>query len=133
MNVTGMITPPLFIHEGGDLMIFETIDDAVRYIEPVDVIEGVYVGYDSQGMLLKFKAQSQRYDQPIEIVSAETEPTHQEELRDVLITYLRALGISEPSISQASLDALEIKAKTFKQAKPSERHHCWWLRLLIRK
>jgi len=77
MNVTGLIKPPLFINESGDLSIFETIDDAVRYIEPVDVLSGVYVGYDSQGMLLKLKAQSQRYYRPIEIESAETEPTHQ--------------------------------------------------------
>ncbi len=109
-----MIKPPIFIRDGGDLSIFETIADVTSYIEPVDVLNNVYVGYDSQGRLLTLKARSDRNYHPIEIELAETEPSHQAELRTILLAFLKAVRGAEPSFAEAPLEELILKSLSYK-------------------
>lgn len=45
--------PPIIIDEHGDISIFQSVEDAARYIEPIDVRKNEYVAYDSSGFLLE--------------------------------------------------------------------------------
>lgn len=44
--------PPIIIDEHGDISFFKSIEDAVQYIEPIDVLNNEYIAYDSLGFLL---------------------------------------------------------------------------------
>ncbi|MUV14522.1 hypothetical protein [Noviluteimonas gilva] len=45
--------PPIIIDEHGDVSVFESVEAAARYIEPIDVRNNEYVAYDSAGYLLR--------------------------------------------------------------------------------
>jgi hypothetical protein len=74
--------PPIIIYDNGDLLIFESIDKAESYLEPIDI--DIYTGYDCEGHLLSLTEQGDR----VTIRLAETEPNHFNELRHVLIEFL---------------------------------------------
>ena len=46
------IKPPIIVDESGDTDVFETIEYAERYLEPIDVEEERFVAFDSTGRLL---------------------------------------------------------------------------------
>jgi hypothetical protein len=126
-----VITTPIFLSDGGDLLIFESVDDARGYIEAVDVVDGVYVAYDSQGRLLKLGISASLSKQVVEIDIAEVEPTHQETLRNVLMEFLKAAHRSESLLAQDSLEELVIKSLPYKISYPAS---FWkWLQSLIRR
>jgi hypothetical protein len=52
---------PLLAFGDGDLNVFPSVADAVAYMEPIDVREGRWQAYDSEGMLLEV---SVKQDQP---------------------------------------------------------------------
>ncbi|MBC7810421.1 MAG: hypothetical protein H7175_04705, partial [Burkholderiales bacterium] len=79
--------PPIFIYEPGTLMVFASLDDALSYIEPVDVYENLYVAYDSEGRLLHLSARDKTFRYPI-TVTPEDVPTHQDDLRNLLVPFL---------------------------------------------
>ena len=41
--------PPFIVDDSGDLSIFETLEEAERYLEPNDVEPGKCLAYDSEG------------------------------------------------------------------------------------
>jgi hypothetical protein len=45
------ILEPIFIYDPVDLLVFETIWQAERYIEPIDANDGIY--FDAAGQILK--------------------------------------------------------------------------------
>jgi hypothetical protein len=81
---------------GGDLRIFSTIAEAERYMEPVDVTNGEYVCYDSEGRLLAVRVDprervsrtvvSNRYG--VTVSAGQDEPRHANELRSALLAFL---------------------------------------------
>jgi len=78
----------LIIAEGLDVYFYSQKEDAERWLEAVDVIDGVYVGYDATGRLLHISPAGQS----ARITLAEETPTHLEELRVLLVEYLTAVG-----------------------------------------
>jgi ABC-type microcin C transport system duplicated ATPase subunit YejF len=76
------------IAEGLDVNFFSQKEDAERKLEAIDVIDGVYVGYDAMGRLLDISPAGQS----ARIALAEEAPTHLEQLRVLLIDYLTAVG-----------------------------------------
>ena len=46
---------PLIICEQGDLDLFESIESACNYLEPIDIRNDEYIGYDASGQLLKLE------------------------------------------------------------------------------
>ena len=44
---------PIILNENGDVSLFATLEDAARYMEPIDVRNNEYVAYDSEGYRLK--------------------------------------------------------------------------------
>lgn len=46
---------PIIVSENGDILIFPTVEEACAYLEPIDVRNGEYIAYDSDGQLLELK------------------------------------------------------------------------------
>lgn len=44
---------PIVLDENGDVSLFATVEEAARYMEPIDVRNNEYVAYDSEGYRLK--------------------------------------------------------------------------------
>lgn len=83
---------PLIIDNYGDLLIFDTLESAETYLEPIDILNHEYVGYDAEGCLLSFSVYENQLSIDKVIVSlAEQEPTHQAELKEKLNKFLKYL------------------------------------------
>lgn len=83
------------------MLFFKSLKNAEGYLEPIDVTNGEYVGYDSEGRLLDirvvpvpvrlfFGLLGWDEDERVVISCAEQEPTHGEELSHLLIRDLRS-------------------------------------------
>lgn len=95
-----LVKPPIIVIESGDADIFETLEEAVRYLEPYDVDK--FVGYDSEGRLLRFIATSPR----ITIESAEEPPRHAEDARKALIKFLQDVSAPQQRLEDSTLQEL---------------------------
>jgi hypothetical protein len=104
---------PIFINERGDVSVFESVEDAEHYIEPIDVANNEYVGYDSEGRLLQLTVTDANR---VNIRSAESVPRHAAELRKALTWFLSYVGVSENWLSNASLQELVEKMLEYKTA-----------------
>jgi hypothetical protein len=96
------IKPPIIVDEHGTAMVFESIDDAERYLEPIDVSNGEYVAYDSEGRLLKLIATKPQ----ITIQSDDLEPQHQGHVGELLIRLLSHAGVPSDVLERKSLQEL---------------------------
>jgi len=94
------VKPPMIVVESGDADVFETFEEALRYLEPYDVDK--FVGYDSEGRLLRFIAAWPR----ITIESAEERPRHAEDARKALIKFLQNVRASQQRLEDSTLQEL---------------------------
>jgi hypothetical protein len=103
--------PPVFFDDSGDLLAFSSTQDGERFIEGIDVQDGVYRGWDASGQVLTF-AEVVSPELPVRIIA--TGAMDVEGLTDLLVERLRtvgALGHEAPS----SLSALvELASTTFR-------------------
>ena len=76
------------VAEGLDVNFFSNKEYAEKYYEAVDVAEGIFRGYDSDGRLLNITPRGQAS----EITIAENEPMHIEDLAKLLNEFLVAVG-----------------------------------------
>lgn len=100
--------PPLIIAEGLDLHLYDSVHDAALGLEAIDVQDGIYVGYDSEGRALLLKVRDDR----VEISDAEASPGHQQQLAELLREALAAVG--RPSRADAGLAELVEAARIFR-------------------
>lgn len=100
--------PPLIIAEGLDLHLYESVQDAALDLEAIDVQDGIYVGYDSEGRALRLTVRDDR----VEISDAETAPEHQRQLAELLREALAAVG--RPMQAEAELKDLVESARIFR-------------------
>jgi hypothetical protein len=106
--IKNSLKPPIIIDESGDTDIFESVGNAERYLEPIDVENNMYTGYDSEGRLLALIPTHPR----VTITYAEQEPTHKNHLRKILVDFLMQLNFSENDLTDKSLQELiEISLK----------------------
>ncbi len=99
--------PPIILDNRGDIRVFPDLEKALGYTEVVDVEDGEYKAYDSEGRLLTLGTRPRRGffgGREVVIDSVEAQPLHQQELRATLIELMRRIGASvDPN---ASLDTL---------------------------
>src|SRR5690348_16022332 len=95
-----LIKPPILVTEPGDADIFNSVEAAERYVEHYDV--GDLVAYDSEGRLLRLLPTTPR----ITIEAAESVPNHIEQTREVLLQFLHAVGESDETLRDRSLNDL---------------------------
>ena len=95
--------PPIILDNFGDVLIFENVEDALSYVEPIDVSNGEYVGYDSMGRRLELTV----FKGKVIIEPSEIEPTHAGELHAILVGFFTTgVGLSPDWLARASLDEL---------------------------
>lgn len=78
--LVGNIQTPIIIAEGWDVYLYNSIADAEGYMEPIDVEDAIYKGYDAEGKLLTISTDGKK----VFISAAEDGPKHARELEDFL-------------------------------------------------
>lgn len=79
---------PIFVVEGHDVGIYDSVDRAEAHLEPIDVAADVYTGYDALGRRLKIETDGKFTS----ITVAEAEATATRELEEALREYLNRMG-----------------------------------------
>jgi hypothetical protein len=105
------MTAPIIIYNFGDVLVFGSIESAERYLEAIDVENNEYIGYDGTGRLLELGTDGSH----VIIRAAEACPTHQNDLRKILIEYLAQLGLASDWLLYASLEQLVAKGLEFRR------------------
>lgn len=103
---TSSMKYPLVIGEPNDWDIYDSLDAVQKQLEPIDVLEGVYIGYDREGRLLRLIANDNFHRSPISVEYAEATPTHQAEMQAYLIRFFESIGASSSRLSQVTLPEL---------------------------
>jgi len=99
-----MRPPIIAVDSSGDVLIFDSVQSAERYLEPIDVLHGEYVIYDARGCELT--ASLAPRGRGITIAEREPARRRQPELRQHLIAFLAAAGEDEDSLEGLSLEEL---------------------------
>jgi hypothetical protein len=94
--------PLVFIDDHGDVSAFRSSHDAATWIEPIDVQNREYIGYDSLGRLLELSTDGRS----VHIGLAELTPAHAGQLLATLRSFLRASG--DPVADDPSFELPEI-------------------------
>lgn len=112
------IEPPIIVYDPGDVIIYECIKDVTIGLEAIDILNGNYTAYDSNGRLLKLIVDPTVYDSKgnlirlkdvakgIQIEATEDFPSHEKELKDILHDYLLELGINSLEVKDVNLASL---------------------------
>lgn len=96
-----LMRPPIVLSESGDIEIFKDIDALLRYVEPIDVANGEYVAYDSEGRCIHLASEKivkrrlfgllrDEFFTPV-TARADDEAPHSKELRSLLLDALTAV------------------------------------------
>jgi hypothetical protein len=109
------LNPPVFVTADEPLLIFETAERAREYVEWMDVEDGIYQGYDSDGRRVDFDVETVErkflriatYRQTNVVLRVvDEEPRHADELARVL----REVLADEPGVADLSLPELQALA-----------------------
>ncbi len=92
------LTPPFFVIEGRDIMVFTSLKDIQFQLEPIDVGKGVYVAYDAHGRLLRLETDGRH----VSVFLVEEEPRHADELETSLREFLKSMN--EPKAGDSTCD-----------------------------
>jgi hypothetical protein len=108
-----MIEPPVILWNNGDIVVFETVADAQRYVEPVDVQNGEYKAFDAKGQSLELIGETRRTGrifrhESAAVVIRESQPPgpHRDELRRILVDVLIRRGTPKAELLERSLATL---------------------------
>jgi hypothetical protein len=93
---------PIIIDESGDILVFDSLESAERHLEPIDILNGEFVGYDAEGRLLNIVPNGFI----AKISLAELEPTHADNLEKVLRDLFLDVDPSPEWVINASLEEL---------------------------
>jgi len=109
---------PIIINENGDVSVFNSIEAVEMTLEVIDINDNAYQAYDSNGNLLKL---SPKWGKTInrlwfikltfdveKVYISELHPVqnHADELRQILISYLRRTGWNQDDLTHQTLDEL---------------------------
>jgi hypothetical protein len=109
--------PPIIVDAKGDLLVFDSVETMLTYLEAIDVRNQEYTAYDSEGRLLQLGVAKTRVFFGLleghEVVSLESEeatPSHASELRACVSDFLIRVGVDRAWVAQASQSQLVEKA-----------------------
>jgi hypothetical protein len=115
--------PPIIALEGNSILIFKSVGEAEGYLEPVDVENGEYRVFDTQGHLLRLEIEyveeerkclwfsTKGWREKVSITDYHPPIDMTSELRESLITYLsKRDDVSTTWLERASLEELVSKA-----------------------
>lgn len=101
----GPMKPPIIIVEDGDLQLYPSARDAALDLEAMDVRDGIYTAYDSEGRLLKLGIKADKSESVTIEPGGEPDPTRAAELREALGRFL-ANVMKKASLEKAELPEL---------------------------
>jgi len=104
---------PIIADNRGDLHVFESVDQAERYIEPIDVKNNEWTIYDSEGRSVEAVI-TRRWGFPERVVLTARDqiPRHSNELRSRLITFLTRIGKVHDGLAELPLERLIEEARS---------------------
>ena len=100
----------IIIENFGDILIFDSVTKAEKYIEPIDVLNDEYVIYDSRGYMLEAKVGPLNQ---ISIRECSPNVNKSQELRKKMVNFLCELGVSQAWLTTASMKKIIKKALEF--------------------
>jgi hypothetical protein len=110
---------PIFLVEGDDVIILDSLVDAQNFVEPQDVDVGI--AHDARGRRLQVTT-----DGTSTFISlAESEPSRPAELEAVLRRYLKWLGDPAASMPGCDLSCLVEASRRYVVAPPGRRFQDW--------
>jgi len=104
------IQPPVFVVDGGDVSVHDSLEEATRSLEGVDVADGIYTLFDSVGKRIRLRAEGVRRGRfvvdigTVHVAAIEESSDGPAELRRALRQYARRLGRTD--LDSADLDRL---------------------------
>lgn len=101
---------PIVVYNWGDMLFFATVGDAERHLEAVDVQNGEYLAFDSDGHILEVLTVPQTDRVMIRPVTSQSSFAPQ--LRYVLLQWLRFFQVPASELSHADLPRLVDMAKS---------------------
>jgi hypothetical protein len=107
--------PPIFVFEPNDLTIFESVENAERYIEPPEVRDGSLFFYDSEGRVLEGSVyKDSRGIELCRISEGKECKFVPDTLREVISSSLELLGYSREDLDRMDLSRLADESLKFK-------------------
>jgi hypothetical protein len=98
--------PPIIVNDNGDLLAFDTVEKAERYLEPQDVREDNEL-FDGEGRVLKEVIVKHLLAKRVKLEPATEPGVGTSRLRDLLADFLSRTGTrSEKPLAEWSLEAL---------------------------
>lgn len=106
---------PIIVTENGDIDIFESVEKAERYIEPIDVKTGDSVFYDSEGRILQASViEDSRGIEKTVIEDGKEYRVNNSELKRILIDFLEYLDYPRHELEVMELSSLVKESLKFK-------------------
>jgi hypothetical protein len=112
--LTDLMKTPIIVDNRGDVLVFETISDMESYIEVIDVKNNEYKFFDGTGGLLTVGIQNDHSREKVKIVNSEDLPTHQSEVRSILINLFKTVSDTSIDFDSYTWDQLISKALEYK-------------------
>jgi len=98
--------PPIFVYEPNDLDVFESVEAAERYIEPIDVKNDEFTFFDSEGRVLNASVVIDTKGIERTVIDDTEDQFNKSELKRILVDFLMYLGYSESELSGLQLSQL---------------------------
>ena len=124
--------PPIVIEESGDIEVYPTVETARRAIEAIDVLDGIYKAFDSDGRSLLLVA----YGNLVSIEVPENPQPDPAGLERRLREYIVAVGPSRVGVANledATLPVMLGALLKFQRGGKPERRKRWPLAELSRR
>lgn len=101
--------------EDGSIIIFESVEKAERYIEPIDLKIGDSVFFDSEGRILEaYVVEDSRGIEKTVITDSNEENFDKTKLRQILIDFLEYLNYSSLELEKMELKEIVKESLNFK-------------------
>jgi hypothetical protein len=99
--------PPIIVDYKGDVLCFDSVDNAERYLEPTDIRNNECVIYDRAGRVLKANIVKRFLAERVKLEPASESGAGLARLREVLVSFLTRVGTrSEKPVEQWSIEEL---------------------------
>jgi hypothetical protein len=106
----------IVLDNNGDLLFFRDVEQAETYVEPIDVRNGEYTGFDAEGRRLSLSVESRQEggvlgrlggrSERVAIASDVTTAKHRDQLERDVRDFLRRAGVEQQWLDTAQLEAL---------------------------
>ena len=106
---------PIIADNFGDVLVFESVEKAETYMEPVDIRNGEYVIYDAEGYLLKPSIVKVSKWRERVVLSRDKDNQHDGlRLKNTLIQFLSQVAVADQPLEQLTLNQLVAMIERFK-------------------